>query len=195
MVGLCAANHKSICLCQLWAVILAVATNNNTGQNVALRKEQLSSVHEPRECCEGRLADKVALSSFYAQAMGSSSKQSSRQAPEAESVVVESKPEHQPLVPRAQPRDIFAFLLVLRLINALCVRTFFQPDEYFQALEPAWSIAFGSDSGAWLTWVWPALPLFLYQACTHKAIRNGSTNCDHHCTRRYSALRIVVYIS
>jgi phosphatidylinositol glycan class B len=53
----------------------------------------------------------------------------------------------------AQPRDILAFFLLFRLINALCVRTFFQPDEYFQALEPAWSMAFGPDSGAWLTWV------------------------------------------
>lgn len=45
-------------------------------------------------------------------------------------------------------------LAVLRLINALCTDfTFFQPDEYFQALEPAWSLAFGPQSGAWLTWV------------------------------------------
>ncbi|KAL8371465.1 hypothetical protein RB595_001318 [Gaeumannomyces hyphopodioides] len=48
----------------------------------------------------------------------------------------------------------FALLLALRLVNAFCVRTFFQPDEYFQALEPAWSIVFGPDSGAWLTWEW-----------------------------------------
>lgn len=44
-------------------------------------------------------------------------------------------------------------LFILRLINAACTdRTFFQPDEYFQALEPAWNLAFGPDSGAWLTW-------------------------------------------
>ena len=53
----------------------------------------------------------------------------------------------------AQVKDVLAVLLLFRFVNALCVRTFFQPDEYFQALEPAWSIAFGSDSGAWLTWV------------------------------------------
>ncbi|OIW33678.1 hypothetical protein CONLIGDRAFT_610521 [Coniochaeta ligniaria NRRL 30616] len=86
--------------------------------------------------------------------MGSSPKQSSRQVPEAGTVAVESTPEQRPHILRAQPRDIFAFFLILRFINALCVRTFFQPDEYFQALEPAWSIAFGSDSGAWLTWEW-----------------------------------------
>ncbi|CAG9996509.1 unnamed protein product [Clonostachys byssicola] len=51
----------------------------------------------------------------------------------------------------------FGFLraiLIIRLINAFWVTTFFQPDEYFQALEPAWNIAFGSRSGAWLTWEW-----------------------------------------
>jgi phosphatidylinositol glycan class B len=53
----------------------------------------------------------------------------------------------------AQSREILAFFLIFRLINALCVRTFFQPDEYFQALEPAWDMAFKGRSGAWLTWV------------------------------------------
>lgn len=40
-----------------------------------------------------------------------------------------------------------------RLINAYYVQTFFQPDEYFQALEPAWQLAFGRAGGAWITWV------------------------------------------
>ncbi|GAB1320790.1 glycosylphosphatidylinositol anchor biosynthesis [Madurella fahalii] len=57
-------------------------------------------------------------------------------------------------VAAAQVRDVLSLLLLFRFINALCVRTFFQPDEYFQALEPAWRIAFGGDSGAWLTWEW-----------------------------------------
>lgn len=56
-------------------------------------------------------------------------------------------------VAAAQVGDVLSLLLAFRFINALCVRTFFQPDEYFQALEPAWSIAFGADSGAWMTWV------------------------------------------
>lgn len=85
--------------------------------------------------------------------MGSPPEQSSRQGPKDGNVVVESKPEQRPNVLKAQARDVFAFFLVLRFINALCIRTFFQPDEYLQALEPAWSIAFGRDSGAWLTWV------------------------------------------
>lgn len=44
-------------------------------------------------------------------------------------------------------------ILVIRLTNAWWLGTFFQPDEYFQALEPAWNLAFGERSGAWLTWV------------------------------------------
>ncbi|PSS03830.1 GPI mannosyltransferase 3 [Coniella lustricola] len=50
---------------------------------------------------------------------------------------------------------VLAGLIFLRLVNVLCTgRTFFQPDEYFQALEPAWNLAFGPHSGAWLTWEW-----------------------------------------
>ncbi|KAJ5923460.1 GPI mannosyltransferase [Penicillium verhagenii] len=54
---------------------------------------------------------------------------------------------------------ILLLLIAFRLVNALTVRTFFQPDEFFQSLEPAWQIAFGTGSedktqGAWLTWEW-----------------------------------------
>lgn len=52
-----------------------------------------------------------------------------------------------------QLRDALSMLFGFRLLNALCLRTFFQPDEYYQALEPAWQIAFGLDSGPWMTWV------------------------------------------
>jgi phosphatidylinositol glycan class B len=62
--------------------------------------------------------------------------------------------------PRPRPnsyRDstlgIFALLLAFRIVNALALRTFFQPDEFFQSLEPAWQLAFGADSNAWITWV------------------------------------------
>ena len=44
-------------------------------------------------------------------------------------------------------------IITVRLINAWWLATFFQPDEFFQSLEPAWKLAFGPDSGAWLTWV------------------------------------------
>lgn len=49
---------------------------------------------------------------------------------------------------------ILLSLFTFRLLNASFIQTFFQPDEYFQALEPAWNLAFGPQSGAWLTWEW-----------------------------------------
>jgi GPI mannosyltransferase 3 len=58
-----------------------------------------------------------------------------------------------PEVLDAQTNDIFWGLILLRIANALTLATFFQPDEYYQSLEPAWSLAFGPNSGAWLTWV------------------------------------------
>ncbi|KAI4225822.1 MAG: hypothetical protein L6R36_003619 [Xanthoria steineri] len=70
--------------------------------------------------------------------------------------------EHEKSQPRAlqhvkeaaTSQDILLFLIAFRILNALSIRTFFQPDEYFQSLEPAWEIAFGPDSGAWITWEW-----------------------------------------
>lgn len=50
------------------------------------------------------------------------------------------------------PQNILLYLVAFRIVNALCIKTFFQPDEYFQSLEPAWEIAFGSERGAWITW-------------------------------------------
>ena len=50
-------------------------------------------------------------------------------------------------------QNILLFLIAFRILNALSIKTFFQPDEYFQSLEPAWQIAFGEGSGAWITWV------------------------------------------
>lgn len=52
-------------------------------------------------------------------------------------------------------QNILLFLVAFRIVNALSIRTFFQPDEFFQSLEPAWEIAFGKGSGAWITWVSP----------------------------------------
>ena len=53
---------------------------------------------------------------------------------------------------------VLGMLLALRITNALSIKTFFQPDEYFQSLEPAWQIAFGAESGAWITWVGQTSP-------------------------------------
>ncbi|KAL4922390.1 Alg9-like mannosyltransferase family-domain-containing protein [Aspergillus aurantiobrunneus] len=56
--------------------------------------------------------------------------------------------------PDASAPNVFLFLLAFRLVNSLTVRTFFQPDEFFQSLEPAWKIAFGDSQGPWITWEW-----------------------------------------
>ncbi len=64
-----------------------------------------------------------------------------------------------PDVVAAQARDMLTLLLFVRAANTLLQCTFFQPDEYYQALEPAWAMAFGRDSGAWLTWVRTASPV------------------------------------
>ncbi|KAJ6138150.1 GPI mannosyltransferase [Penicillium samsonianum] len=65
-----------------------------------------------------------------------------------------TSPRRAPQIPRAPTQNILLFLIAFRLVNAFAVRTFFQPDEYFQSLEPAWQIAFGQGQGAWVTWEW-----------------------------------------
>jgi phosphatidylinositol glycan class B len=63
-----------------------------------------------------------------------------------------SRPMRQPWR-QVESHNVLLFLIALRLVNAMTVQTFFQPDEYFQALEPAWQWAFGKEAGAWITWV------------------------------------------
>ncbi|BFZ63935.1 glycosylphosphatidylinositol anchor biosynthesis [Saitoella coloradoensis] len=46
---------------------------------------------------------------------------------------------------------VFLGLLVLRTLNALTTKTFFQPDEFYQSLEVAHKIAFGYG---YITWEW-----------------------------------------
>ncbi|OQE46796.1 hypothetical protein PENCOP_c001G01755 [Penicillium coprophilum] len=67
-----------------------------------------------------------------------------------------SKPTSPRRAPQIHPpiQNILLFLIAFRLLNTFAVRTFFQPDEYFQSLEPAWEIAFGQGQGAWVTWEW-----------------------------------------
>ncbi|KAI9739610.1 MAG: hypothetical protein M1834_006328 [Cirrosporium novae-zelandiae] len=81
----------------------------------------------------------------------------------------------KPLILRPpSPHDLLLFLVAFRILNALSISTFFQPDEYFQSLEPAWKMAFGEESGAWITWEWknqlrsaihPALFAGVYAIC------------------------------
>src|SRR3569833_1802000 len=54
--------------------------------------------------------------------------------------------------PQLRPK-VLAGLLILRLAKTHNNQTNNQPDKKNQALEPAWNIAFGPDSGSWLTWV------------------------------------------
>ncbi|PWN41769.1 hypothetical protein IE81DRAFT_367251 [Ceraceosorus guamensis] len=53
--------------------------------------------------------------------------------------------------PTASHTSVFLFLLAFRLLNALLVRTFFQPDEHYQATEVAHHAVFGYG---WRTWEW-----------------------------------------
>jgi GPI mannosyltransferase 3 len=48
-------------------------------------------------------------------------------------------------------RRLLLSLIALRIVNALTIRTFFQPDEYYQSLEPAWRFVYGYGE---LTWEW-----------------------------------------
>jgi hypothetical protein len=85
---------------------------------------------------------------------------------------------------------VFPLLVCFRMINALCVKTFFQPDEYFQSLEPAWMMAFGSQSGAWITWVGSESNGSLKGHHILKVLRNGNTNSAHLCIQRSLLLSI-----
>ena len=85
----------------------------------------------------------------------------------------------------ATSQDILLFLVAFRILNALSIKTFFQPDEFFQSLEPAWEIAFGAKSGAWITWV-----CHRRLSCHWQHIdtlrRSGNTSFDPRYTLYYS---------
>lgn len=55
--------------------------------------------------------------------------------------------------PRAAPLPLYILgcVFLFRLVNALNIRTFFQADEYYQALEPAHQYIFGYG---YVTWEW-----------------------------------------
>ena len=46
---------------------------------------------------------------------------------------------------------LFLLAVTVRILVALLTRTSFQPDEYFQALEPAHDLVFGYG---YITWEW-----------------------------------------
>ncbi|KAF2833999.1 hypothetical protein CC86DRAFT_365741 [Ophiobolus disseminans] len=93
-------------------------------------------------------------------------------------------PPANPTSYRDSASSLFALLLAFRIVNALTLRTFFQPDEFFQSLEPAWQLAFGASSGPWITWEWrtqlrsslhPGLFAAVYRIAAHVAARCGLT--------------------
>lgn len=92
----------------------------------------------------------------------------------------------------ATSQDIILFLIAFRILNALSIRTFFQPDEYFQSLEPAWEIAFGANSGAWITWVGEVISS-LHWMIVNRRYRNGRTNYVLPFTQR-SSLASIGYV-
>lgn len=95
----------------------------------------------------------------------------------------------------ATATHVFLLICIYRLANAWMVRTQFDPDEYWQTLEPAYCLAFGSNQqalqnengeatyGCALTWEWTrrwtpsteedtySMPAFLLQAM-HGPIRS-----------------------
>lgn len=61
-----------------------------------------------------------------------------------------SSSEKRRRIPFTVDTTIILLLLSYRVINALTIKTFFQPDEYYQSLEPAWDLVLGNG---WITWV------------------------------------------
>ena len=98
------------------------------------------------------------------------------------------KKRHYSGVGSIQAHNILAAIFAWRLINALFVRTYFQPDEYFQALEPAWQLVYGKDSGAWLTWVCPVHFSYKLDWSLILFLRNGFMDCAHRCIPQSSRL-------
>lgn len=49
---------------------------------------------------------------------------------------------------------LFGFILIYRVLNVLILETQFDPDEYWQTLEPSYCIAFSTGNNCELTWEW-----------------------------------------
>ncbi|KAF2872573.1 Alg9-like mannosyltransferase family-domain-containing protein [Massariosphaeria phaeospora] len=94
---------------------------------------------------------------------------------------------------RASTLGVLASLLAFRIVNALTLRTFFQPDEFFQALEPAWQLAFGQDSNAWITWEWRTqLRSSLHPAIFAAVYRATATVADLCGLRLYDRAELLI---
>jgi hypothetical protein len=62
--------------------------------------------------------------------------------------------------------------------------SFFQPDEFFQSLEPAWQLAFGTTGDAWITWV-NAFHVDIVGCLSHDTSRSGECSCGRPCIQGY----------
>lgn len=75
-----------------------------------------------------------------------------KQQPELTSEETKYQKEQQEIINNSLPPPIvLQYLITLRIINAFTISTFFQPDEYFQSLEPAHAFVYGYGE---LTWEW-----------------------------------------
>ena len=109
----------------------------------------------PLERSSSRSSSSASLSaSSYASGASTTSPPSRlRPPPPSTSTSTSSSPPSRARTTTVSTSHVFLFLVAFRLLNALSLRTFFQPDEFFQSLEPAWQTAFGETHGAWITWV------------------------------------------
>jgi len=78
-------------------------------------------------------------------------------------------------------RRILLALICIRVFNALTITTFFQPDEYYQSLEPAWKLVYGYGETTW-EWregirgfLYPSLFASVWWVTNTIGIRNANT--------------------
>ncbi|KAH7085012.1 Alg9-like mannosyltransferase family-domain-containing protein [Paraphoma chrysanthemicola] len=93
----------------------------------------------------------------------------------------DAPPTRSPTVYRDSALGVFVLLLAFRIVNALTLRTFFQPDEFFQSLEPAWQLAFGNTSNAWITWEWRTQLRSSLHPGLFAAVYRLAANLAHFC--------------
>ena len=55
---------------------------------------------------------------------------------------------------KANRVGVFLGLCAFRMLNAALIRTQFDPDEYWQTLEPAYCLTFTDDDSCFYTWEW-----------------------------------------
>lgn len=85
------------------------------------------------------------------------------------------------------PHSWILIAFSVRLSTALLLETFFQPDEYYQALEPALYLASGGKLG-WLTWEWSkdnAIRSWIFPGFIAFLYRIGNAICSPELLRQW----------